>query len=543
MIVSDWSRRSRKGLGGHEFCSNCIICARISSPVFKARGQSSITNRKWQPILRGDLARKADAVITTIARTLGKAERSLGPRQAYWHDAAPVELALFFGYLAAATGRPEHKEKAARFLQLAVQLFSAQEGLALYGGLCGLAWIIGHLERPPVKLDIDARELLESVDDHLLRLLRLPSWKGDYDVINGLVGYGVYSLTRLPEKTALSTLKLIVSHLDASAERSVDGISWLTPPRELTEEQRALTPQGFYNLGMAHGVPGVIGFLAEAYARGIERRRTLRLLHGTVAWVLAQKLPAGSSLLLPTWAAPGTVARPSRVAWCYGDLGASLAILNAARTAGRRDWEREALTLARTAARCPFRHSGTKDACLCHGAAGNGHLFNRLFQSTGAAEFRTAAELYFRKALELNGQRVRLGSYSFWIPGRSDNSLNWQANAGFLSGLVGVGLALLAATRPVEPGWDNLLLAVVRRPPGVVGDKVEGYSGVTTSFTCSARRGPCRPKPLTPPTRPSLSRSIGRATPARRALLQPMDRVLGMPDEPLNVPDRQRRSP
>ena len=430
--------------------------------VFKARGWSFITSKNWQPILRGDLARKADAVIVTIARTLAKAERSLGPKQPCWHDAGPAELALFFGYLAVATSRLEHKVKAVRFLELAVQLFSAQEGLALYGGLCGLAWTIRHLEGPPVKLEIEAGELLELVDDHLLRLLRLPSWKGDYDVINGLVGYGVYSLARLPERTAVRTLTLIVSHLDASAERSADGISWLTPPRELTEEQRALTPQGFYNLGMAHGVPGVIGFLAEAYARGIERRRTLRLLQGTVAWVLAQKLPAGSTLLLPVWAAPGTVARPSRVAWCYGDLGASLAILNAARTTGRKDWEREALTLARTAARCPYRQSDTKDACLCHGAAGNGHLFNRLFQSTGAAEFRTAAELYFRKALELGGQRARLGGYSFWTPGRSGSNVNWHANAGLLSGLVGVGLALLAATRPVEPAWDNLLLAGVR---------------------------------------------------------------------------------
>jgi lantibiotic modifying enzyme len=214
---------------------------------------------------------------------------------------------------------------------------------------------------------------------------------------------------------------------------------------------------------MAHGLPGVIGFLAEAYARGIERRRTLRLLQGTVAWVLAQKLPAGSTLLLPVWAAPGTVASPSRVAWCYGDLGASVALLHAARTTGRKDWGREALTLARTAARCPFRHSDTKDACLCHGAAGNGHLFNRLFQATGAPEFRKAANLYFRKTLELRGQPTRLGGYSFWTPGQGGTNLNWHANAGFLSGLTGVGLALLAATRPVEPRWDEILLAVVSR--------------------------------------------------------------------------------
>ena len=150
------------------------------------------------------------------------------------------------------------------------------------------------------------------------------------------------------------------------------------------------------------------------------------------------------------------------MAWCYGDLGASVTLLNAARTTGRKDWEEEALALARNAARRPFLDSDTRDACLCHGAAGNGHLFNRLFQATGAPEFRKAANLYFRKTLELRGQRSRLGGYSFWTPRRAGTTVNWHPNASFLSGLTGVGLVLLAATRPVEPGWDSLLLAGVR---------------------------------------------------------------------------------
>jgi lantibiotic modifying enzyme len=420
-------------------------------------------SKPWKTILRGELAREADAAIATIALTLIKAESSLGPKRSHWHDAAPAELAVFFGYLAAATGNSEHKEKAARFLELAVRLYSAQSGPALYGGLCGLAWTIRHLEGPPVKLEIDAGELLETVDDHLLGVLEVPFWKGEYDVIGGLVGYGVYALGRLPGKKAVTVLKRIVAHLDALAERSTDGIAWFTPARSLTKEQRADAPHGYYNLGVAHGLPGVIGLLAEVYGRGIERRKTLKLLKGAVSWMLAHKLPAGSPLLLPAWVAPGKPSLPCRVAWCYGDLGASVTLLNAARTTGHQDWEREALTLALTAARCPFQHSsGTRDACLCHGAAGNGHLFNRLFQATGAPEFRKAAELYFRKTLELRGQPTRLGGYSFWTPGQGGKNLNWRANAGFLSGLTGVGLALLAATRPVEPGWDKLLLVGVR---------------------------------------------------------------------------------
>jgi lantibiotic biosynthesis protein len=422
-------------------------------------------SKKWQPILRGDLARRADLVIATIAQTLGKAEDTLGPKRHYWHEASPADLALFFGYLAAATGRSEHKGKAVRFLDLAVQLFSAETGLALHGGLCGLAWTVGHLQGPPVRLKVDAEELLETVDDYLLRVLRAPTWKGEYDLIFGLVGYGVYALSRLPRKKAVLALKRVVVHLNTLANRSAGGTAWFTPVRAMTKDQRALAPKGSYNLGVAHGAPGVIGLLAEAYACGIWRRRTLPLLESTVSWMLAHKLPADSSLLLPIWVAPGRRPSPSRVAWCYGDLGASVTLLNAARTTGRKDWEQEALALARTAARRSFLASDTRDACLCHGAAGNGHLFNRLFQATGKAEFREAAELYFRKALELRGQPPRLGGYTFWTPPHGRKRVNWHANVSLLSGLTGVGLALLAATRPVEPRWDDMLLSVVRCPP------------------------------------------------------------------------------
>jgi len=93
-------------------------------------------SKKWRAILQGDLARKADAAIATIALALGKAEDSFSPKRPYWHDTTPAELALFFGYLAAATGRAEHKQKAVRFLELGVQLFSARAGMPVLRNGC-----------------------------------------------------------------------------------------------------------------------------------------------------------------------------------------------------------------------------------------------------------------------------------------------------------------------------------------------------------------------------------------------------------------------
>jgi hypothetical protein len=41
---------------------------------------------------------------------------------------------------------------------------------------------------------------------------------------------------------------------------------------------------------------------------------------------------------------------------------------------------------------------------------------------------------------------------------RTIDSVRMDMPSGLLNGLAGIGLALLAATTPIEPRWDRLLL-------------------------------------------------------------------------------------
>ena len=42
---------------------------------------------------------------------------------------------------------------------------------------------------------------------------------------------------------------------------------------------------------------------------------------------------------------------------------------------------------------------------------------------------------------------------------RSDGRVTWADDPGILTGAAGIALALLAATTPIEPAWDRMLLA------------------------------------------------------------------------------------
>src|SRR5262249_47284684 len=130
-----------------------------------------------------------------------------------------------------------------------------------------------------------------------------------------------------------SLLERVFDRLAELAVDSDDGITWFTPPELLPEWQRELAPGGYYNLGGAHGLPGVIALLGAACGAGAAGHRERRLLEGAVQWMLAHELPAGGRGRFPSWVGPGVDRHPARLAWCYGDLGIAAALWCAARGA------------------------------------------------------------------------------------------------------------------------------------------------------------------------------------------------------------------
>jgi hypothetical protein len=67
-----------------------------------------------------------------------------------------------------------------------------------------------------------------------------------------------------------------------------------------------------------------------------------------------------------------------------------------------------------------------------------------------------------------------VGGFESWFPDEAGSG-TWIADPGFLTGSVGIALALLAATTPIEPAWDNVLLTDI--PPARASEKMSGLSG------------------------------------------------------------------
>jgi lantibiotic modifying enzyme len=375
-------------------------------------------------------------------------------------------LAVLFAYRAVAHSGTDDEAAADRWLDRAIDAVSDQPMEAsLYGGLTGVGWAATHVGK--LLPNLVREDVNEEIDETLLEHLGQSPWPDEYDLIGGLVGIGVYALERLApgadatRLAAVACLERVIDHLAQTAQHQPEGITWWTDPAWLIPETREKFPRGYYNLGLAHGVPGVIALLGCACAAGVAEDKARPLLDGAVRWLLAQQMTEGPAAF-SSFVGPDIPPAPARLAWCYGDLGLTVALLWAARCVGEADWERAALAVARRAVEWPAGKSGVVDAGLCHGAAGVGHLFNRLFQATGERCFAEAARLWFERTLALRQPGRGIAGYLSWSPG-ADGAMTWLAESGLLTGGAGVALALLAAATPIEPTWDRMLLASV--PP------------------------------------------------------------------------------
>lgn len=308
-----------------------------------------------------------------------------------------------------------------------------EAGPALIGGMVGIGWTVAHLAEGEI-----ADRVCGAIEAALAR--RLPD---DYDLVRGVVGVGVYALERGRD----DLIGAVLDRLESTAVPRLGGLAWHTPVAWLPPWQQETAPGGYWNLGLAHGMPGAIALLARLCARGVDRARPL--LDGAMTHMLAVE-PASSTGRYPSWHfTDGTRDHEpnGRIAWCYGDLGVATAFYAASVVDPK--WRDDAMTLALD---CAARERTANDTGICHGAFGNAHMFNRLWQVTDDDRFAAAARRWLAQGLAMRSDHPIAG-----FPSLEQGEI-WKADPSMLTGVVGAGLVLHAAVSEISPDWDRLLL-------------------------------------------------------------------------------------
>jgi lantibiotic modifying enzyme len=304
--------------------------------------------------------------------------------------------------------------------------------------------------------DTEEDPLLE-LDEHIFQM---QNTLGDnYDLISGHVGIGHYWLERFPRYAAIRGIESTLDNLERLSEQRSDGITWFTPPAVIPSIQLNRAPFGYYNLGVAHGVPGVIGFLGQLVKLNINKSVTFRaneLLSGAIRWLVSQQGVSTVTSSYGHWIPKnGSDGRETRICWCYGDLGIAAVLHTVAQGIGDQQLLLDADILLE---KCVMRESCVGidyyDSALCHGAFGIAHIYNRIYQASKKDLYRTASLEWLRRGLALRKPNIGIAGYYSW---RFDTSPQEYPDPTFLSGALGIALALLAAITPIEPKWDRIM--------------------------------------------------------------------------------------
>jgi len=397
----------------------------------------------WRPILAGAERDEVLDVVLAIAAALAELpEEQLNATL----GGGAVGFSLFYCHLARHSGSTEHRDLAEHYASLAMEQLAEGRvaGLGLYAGATGIAWLLEHLRGQGFEVDANATE---EVDQLLLAALARP-WRGDFDLVSGLVGFGAYALEGPMNEPRSRILEGAIASLASLAQPRAAGCSWLAPAIYLEEDPRF--PDGGDNFGLAHGTPGAIALLGAAVARGLCVEVARPLLERAVAWLLTYDQVQhpycryAYSMVDPT--------QRSRLAWCYGDPGVAVALHTAAR--GLHDEHRlvEAQALITSSTRCPPERSGVEDAALCHGALGLAHILNRLGQAMESEVLIEGARTWIRRALAMRRSDHGIAGY------QSSHRGAWVDDPSFLTGVSGIGLGLLGAISESPPTWDQPLL-------------------------------------------------------------------------------------
>jgi hypothetical protein len=310
---------------------------------------------------------------------------------------------------------------------LAARVATVPLDASLFDGLLGVAWLAARDGELDASAWLDAR---------LVAILAEP-WRGPLDLVGGLAGVGAFLLREGATQPARAALASVVTTLEQRAVSGRGGLTWIVTAESLTAEQLERTPGGRYELGMAHGVAGLLPVLAGAVAARVEPARAARLLEGAVAWLvpLARRRDAPAALALD-----GTP-QPPMGGWCRGALGVGLGLWAAGRTV-------DDPALAKTGAAIALAGLDAvnpDEACLCHGTAGAALAAHALHDATGHDAFARAARAHLARCL------ARIGRPGALAPAA-------RPGEGLLFGGTGVALALLAATRPRVHSWWSLFV-------------------------------------------------------------------------------------
>lgn len=276
-----------------------------------------------------------------------------------------------------------------------------------------------------------------------------------HDLFYGYIGKAVIIMEH-DKELAKPFISNIINTLRRNAIWDAKRAHWETP-----YPFHATTPfEKTINLGIPHGTCGIILFLlkcCDVYNLHDELHDTLK---GSISWMVDQ-LNRNSNKLLYSYSS--TPSDTGKLGWCYGDQALAFTLLRYYETFNCNTAKVKAYELIEQAASKPIEKTGVQyypqygyyDVRICHGTSSVAYMWQKMYHITKDESIKVLADKWLN--ITLDNLDIFLPQLDKIAELEKDNQ-TIDTSMGFLNGLSGVGLVLIAFDNPTLSSWDKLLL-------------------------------------------------------------------------------------
>jgi lantibiotic modifying enzyme len=325
-------------------------------------------------------------------------------------------------------------------------------------GLSGLLWLTQFLRNNAV-IEMEQEDIPSEIIDELSRYSIVQSVDQlNCDLLHGGFGFWAFLLESkdLSEKEKLIRDQL--NALDKITLETTKGCNWKIDPGVFKKNDRdelRVDATTSTHMGLAHGISSILVLLAKTKLQGYFESETETLIHKGLAHVRSLKIKEDAAdYLYPMLVVNDQPQQGGRLAWCNGDLSVAYAFWMGWKATQQEAYKTEALQIIDNAITLTTKIAGATDAGLCHGAAGISQLFRRFYWETGDDAYAEAADEWITTSLEMASYADGYAGYKTYT---SEAYGGPYPEYGFLSGIAGIGLALLSSFSDVPTEWDRSL--------------------------------------------------------------------------------------
>jgi lantibiotic modifying enzyme len=315
-------------------------------------------------------------------------------------------------------------------------------------GLAGVGITILLLQETTMIDGLD-NEFFTDLDRYLGRVLDKSLQENDLDPLHGALGIATYFVKRKRTDVVSNVIRTLMAFRENSGGETRfsyyydDKLSWV------------------YDLGLAHGMAGILSFLTTCCDAGFMERECQEMISGIMTFYdnntqnhdLAGSW-FGNFIQRDTYGQP-RLYETSRLAWCYGDLGILYSLYQAAGVikdpVRQKNYE---TMLTTTARRTTYEQTFVENAGICHGSSGIAMLYLLLYGQSGNKIFYDACEYWHDITRQLLSpiEYADPTSYTF----TKDTTADDIFKKGMLYGLTGIGFYLQLQQLFDEGKWESV---------------------------------------------------------------------------------------